>query len=62
MWQRVCCLAVSSAYERPADGSSAETVSALLDSSGIKAVWMLMLALLFKMVTTIFTYGIKVTN
>jgi len=41
-------------------GSSSETRSALLNSSGIRAVWMLMLALLFKMATTIFTYGIKV--
>jgi len=42
------------------DGSSADTGSALLNSSGIRAVWMLMLALLFKMASTIFTYGIKV--
>ena len=51
----VICVAVCSAYE-----SSTETGSALLNSSGIRAVWMLMLALLFKMASTIFTYGIKV--
>jgi len=53
---------VCSAYERPVseDGSSMEMGSALLNGSGIRAVWMLMLALLFKMVSTIFTYGIKV--
>ena len=38
-----------------------DTGSAPLNSSGIRAVWMLLLALLFKMAMTIFTYGIKVT-
>ena len=42
------------------DGGASDTGSALLNSSGIRAVWMLMLALLFKMAATIFTYGIKV--
>jgi len=51
-----------SAYQRsgPVDGGGSDTGSALLNSSGIRAVWMLMLALLFKMAATIFTYGIKV--
>jgi len=40
--------------------NSTDAGSALLNSSGIRAVWMLLLALLFKMATTIFTYGIKV--
>ena len=42
------------------NGSYTDTGSALLNSSGTRAVWMLFLALVFKMVTTIFTYGIKV--
>ena len=54
---------VFSAYERPqaVDGSSIESSSAPLNGNGIRAVWMLMLALLFKMASTIVTYGIKVT-
>jgi len=57
-----CLYVICSAYQRSAsvDGSSPDTSSALLNSSGIRAVWMLMLALLFKMAATIFTYGIKV--
>jgi len=42
------------------DGGGTDTGSALLNSSGVRAVWMLLLALLFKMASTIFTYGIKV--
>jgi len=58
----VFCAGVLSSYERPpsTDGSGTDAGSAVLNDSGIKAVWMLMLALLFKMASTIFTYGIKV--
>ena len=57
-------VAVSSAYQRTiaTNSSGTDTGSALLNNSGIRAVWMLMLALLFKMAATIFTYGIKVCN
>jgi len=49
-----------SAYERNVTDVNSDVVSAPLAAGAVGALWQLSLALIFKMVITVFTFGIKV--
>lgn len=48
-------------YNTTAMDMTADVVSAPLGPDAIKAIWLLFLALIFKMIITIFTFGLKVS-
>jgi chloride channel 3/4/5 len=49
-------------YVRNVTDVNSEVVSAPLNTRAVNAIWQLTLALIFKMVITIFTFGIKVSG